>query len=348
MADSDNTRPRAVVYGPRAFRVVQSIVRGFENLSWNADGIEFLNATPGRLLRFSGLASEMARRRRFNRTFRQVVLPTVRCRHCDLLLVLKGAAPEPDNVASIKDLNVPVVHWATDSVSRFPGQQKFAAYASLNLVLDQGDVRDERSVWLPLGYDDRVFVPRARDSSAIDLLLAGQLGPTYQERLRCVRMIAESELPNRYRVCLSALTPHRLSHFLLTRNKRVMWLSGRLEIHNLASLIANTRVCVNVHQDDGISPVNPMFFAIAGAGSCQVAQGYPHLSKWLSPNQEFIPFERDNLLTVLRTLLGDKAKTRTVTADGLRRASAEHTFTARVKRIIELLGIRSDSARVEK
>lgn len=333
-------RRHAIVLGPPMFGFGEAIARAFRSLGWSCDPIYYASPpfNPISSSRRLAAIAERVRGASVNRTFRDDVIPAILSRNPSIVVVLKGLNLNRDNAEFVRSSGTTVIAWTWDSTSRRPAQMDFSSPITHRFCTDGGDADGGRSTWLPLGFDEQVFRPRASPPD-IDILLSGSLGRNYATRRACVDAILSSDLPSRYTIWLSGLTGDRMSRWRRTRRRTVTWLTRSLPMEQLACLTARAKVCINVHQDDGLQPVGPMLFAIPGCGVCQVAEARPYLATWLEPGLEYVPFEAEDLCDVLRRVLSNEGERLAVAARGYARAMRDHTFVSRVKTLLQTIGL---------
>lgn len=319
-----------------------AIERAFRRLGWQTRLVQYGNVTEWtlwqRLLnRINGRYGSWYLARAFNQTLRREVLSDSGARP-DLLLFVKGESLAEDVREALARLPIPVTLWTLDSVSRFPAQMSVAPLAVHTFVIDGGDVQGGNFTWLPIGFDDEVFCP-CQGAPELDLLFAGNLNaPYYSGRRRALLELSRSRLPERFRCGFVGSTGRRRQDRQLLRGTRLRWF-GRVSPEEYGRLISRARIVVNVHQDDGSQPINPLFFGIPGARVCQVTEDRAYLAQWLSPGADYVAFAPGELVATVERLLGDEGTRRSIAEHGYRSAVAAHTFVHRVRTILDRLGL---------
>lgn len=226
--------------------------------------------------------------------------------------------------------------WTVDSVSRFPGQGELARLADWTFYMDGGDVQPHTSSWLPLGYDQDTYLPSA-DSKLHDVLIIGNMRPPeYATRRRILTVLGTSALARTYRFAFAGTTGSRAGDAKLKTSLSVDFL-GRLSIEKYAEVIARSHIVVNIHQDDGIQPVNPTFFAIPGSGVCQLSDRRDYLDHWLTRNRHYIATDPQNVLETIGDLLPKIHNGERFCTDGMIEAQRNHTMIDRVRHIIRTM-----------
>jgi hypothetical protein len=341
---------KVLIIGPDTGGIPQSVAKAFCRLGWQAEPCLYLPPvirSVGRLIvnRLRDPYCDKAFRREFNRVIRERVLQILGGRSVDLILVLKGDYLEETHAEALCSSGIPLVLWTLDSVARAPAQKILAEMALHSFYIDGGDLLpgDARGTWLPLGFDADIYRPESAPVKGIDVLLIGSLGDRYTRRLACLERLRSSPLARKWR-CGFVGSPGTLSGNLALKlrygskpKEGVAWLSRRIPAAQLARAIAGARICLNIHQDDGLMPINPMFFAIPGSGTCQVAEQKPHLAKWLRPGLDYAAFAEETFLDDLGRLLESPRELARISREG-ELASSQHTYERRVATILDRIG----------
>lgn len=319
-----------------------AIERAFRRLGWQTRLVQYGYVTEWTL--WQRLFNRASRSygawylaRAFNDSLRREVLPGLDA-GADLILFVKGEALAADVRAALARVDVPVVLWTLDSVSRFPAQMSVAPLATRTFVIDGGDVSGEGITWLPIGFDDELYRP-GRGEPELDVLFAGNLNePYYSGRRAALCELAQSSLPARFACGYVGSTGNRRQDRRLLRGQPLRWF-GRVSPEAYGQLIARARIVVNIHQDDGSQPINPLFFGIPGARVCQVAESRPYLAGWLSRGDDYVAFPPGEMVPTVEHLLVHESERARVAAHGYRSAHAAHTFVQRVRSILDRVGL---------
>ena len=334
--------PKALIAAPQSYDTPQSLVRAFRHLGWEARAVSWADPCErlgNRLRRLAGLSADrrLLVGREFNRVMRQQFIPLVSQEKPELLLIVKPHSVDDDVGLDLARLSVPIVTWATDSVGRDDGQNSLLRHSLAAYIQDGGDVSHNQMRWLPLGFDDEMFQP-ADDPKVWDVLFVGNLSTTlYCKRYAFFKMLDNSGLHRNYHIGFIGGTPFAFYNRLRWYPGKTHWVSPHLSMKELGRAIAHSRIVVNIHQNDGRMPINPMFFGIPGCRVCQVAEDREHLGRWLKPRHEYVAVNSANFVGVLSELLRDNSEVDRISAAGFA-ASAHHTYVARVRQILTECG----------
>jgi len=328
------TTKKLVIAAPPLPGIASSVAGGFEAIGWETLLFEYPLVKGSLLRRLLRVDTEAERRRFFNELLRVRVLPEIRRSPPGLLLILKGADPDPATRKQMEEVPCPILLWTFDSLARIPGQSGISDLCAHRFFMDGGDVRDPATDhWLPLGFDPAHYHPRSSPPDH-DILFIGRMGGNYRRRREALIEVSRSSLPGRCRIGVIGSTGSSWADRSLGLDPRIDWAAKHLPPERYGEAIARSRICVNVHQDDGARPVNPSFFAVPGTGACQVAEDLPHLGHWLDRNRNYVPFARGELAETLLSLLQDEERRKTVAAGGRRAASESHTYRHRAQAIV--------------
>jgi len=340
---------KVVIVSPDTAYIPQSIAEGFRQKGWAAT--LHLFAPPGRqhlyqmaIDRFLDPHCDKIMRRAFNELLKLNVVSSLGANNPDLLLIIKGDRIDDDNREALIKSRVPIITWTLDSLSRAPYQKLLGEISRHIFYIDGGDVPLEatNASWLPLGYDDSIYRPDRELRKDIDVLLIGKLGHRYRHREFILDKLNGSQLARQTNCgfigSTGTLTGNLNLYFkhCLGRRTGVVWISKRIPAEQLAHQIARAKICINVHQDDGIMPVNPMFFAIPASGTCQMAERKSYLHRWLTPGKDYAEFDDGNFLDVLADLLADEKKQDAQRSNGYN-STIENTFACRVNALLAAL-----------
>lgn len=323
--------------GPDTSGTLPALERAFQRLGWKAVQREYRFIRGLRQRWFWKLAGRLGLRPRwaakwYNQFLRRSVIPGVTRQPPDLLLFVLPYQLESDIRQTLAALGRPVVTWATDSLERYGRYAGVWDIAKRNYVFDGGDVEPDKTVWLPLGFDDEVFRPG--ETREWDVLFVGRIfAINYLRRLRFLELLAQSDLLRTHRVAFvgSVVRQHRgVKRWFCERGGLFL---GERSMPELARLIASAKLAVTIHQDDGCQPVNPMFFAVPGCRTCLVTDRRDYLGRWLRPDEEFVPVGPEDFMPRLQTLLRNESSRNELAERGYR-AALHHTWVERVRAVL--------------
>ena len=333
------SRPRALILAPPLPGIAGGIRDAFTALGWEAELVQYQAVVRQRgWRRLVGVDYEKQRAEFFNLTLREEVLPRLKSPTApQFFLILKGAALESDNREALRTSGVKSALWTYDSLYRLPRQDDLRELVDRVFYMDGDDARDEKSLWLPLGFDPSLY-QSATGQPGYDVLFVGRMGRGYEGRKRYLARLAKSGVVRRHAVAVIGSTGSRWGDWRLGLGKHIRRIAGHLPPAEYAREIARAKVCINIHQDDGGRPVNPTFFAVPGAGVCQVTDNRDYLSRWLTPNYDYVPAREAQLEETIENLLRDETLRSCIARQGYQSAIANHTFRARLGTILKEAG----------
>ena len=275
----------------------------------------------------------------FNQVIREAILPALELERPDIVLFLKGDVLDRDVHEALSSAGIRIVCWAYDSLSRCPEQLSAMDLASRVFVMDGADVATVagHAEWLPLGFDAGFYYPSDTGHKDIDVLLVGSLMRLYKRRRSFLHRLGASALARHRRCVLVGSTGTRFGDAMLRVPETIEWASPRLPEADLARLVSRAKICVNILQDDGKQPVNPLFFGIPGAKVCEAAEAAPHLSRWLTPGVQYLAVDETTFIDRFEELLEDEEQRETIAAAGFAEARRAHTYDERLRTILRSL-----------
>ena len=245
----------------------------------------------------------------------------------DIIIILKGHTIIPETKLLLQQIQAKKIQWTIDSVTRWPGQASLFPYMDKVFFQDGSDLGlHGNSKWLPLGFDNTLF--RFNDKKDIDILLLGNLQqPYYSNRKECFLKIAP--LAQRgYNVCFAG--SNASNDVLSVFKKNGVKVLGKNRLKEYAQIISRSRICINIHQNDGCMAINPLFFAIPATGGIQLTDNYKYLENWLTPNKHYFPTDINSIekdIIPLLTLNG-------LSEDLAMEVERKHSYNARAKYLL--------------
>jgi hypothetical protein len=274
----------------------------------------------------------------YNVAIRNIVIPQLRKSEFSLLLILKGHYLDYDNKESLSKLDVPIITWAYDSLDRCPEMIDSIKLSTHVFFTDGGDINcvNKSSTWLPLGYDDEIFFPKKKyENKIFDILMVGIIGKKYGERRKIFTTLSKSSIMKNYKIAFVGTTGRKYKDYMFGYNCHMKWLAKYLPLVDLADLISSSKVCINIHQDDGKMPINPWFFSIPGAKVCQVTDKRSYLSEWLTPGKDYVDFDVNELVPTLIETLNRNDFIMSISDSGYKHVLKTHTYKERVLSILK-------------
>ncbi|MBN1183222.1 MAG: hypothetical protein JXB49_13090 [Bacteroidales bacterium] len=270
-------------------------------------------------------------RHRFNRKIQELITEGKRY---SLLLFIKPKRISKSKITKLQKLkgNLKIVIWTTDTVSRSPEQLCLKNITDKIFVQDGLDLKNNHfAIWLPLGYDAKLFKP-ADSQKNIDILMVGNCKEP-QYRTRAEYFVEASKLAI-YGFRIVYIGSNLNAQKLEIMHKNGVETHSRMKLVELAQFIRNSKICINIHQDDGNKVLNPLFFAIPACNTIQVTEERDYFSQWLTPMTDYFPYNLHFLVTGIKELLNNYG------SDNLYYQSIQkyqdHTFLSRANSILNV------------
>lgn len=276
-------RERIAVFTPRIY--FQQIKYSLEELDYNVIDYSYGIIDKSSLLkRILTAKNELYAYAKQAVTFNKLiadVIKEVENKQVDIIFFFKGQEINNSLIKKLKDLKVPIIYWSTDSLCRV---SNFNCHliADINFLQDGGDCKKKNDTWLPLGIDVENFYQE--NNKKYDVTFIGRSkGSKYKIRKNYLHYLVNSKLPKYYNVkVISNFNPiikKKLQYF----NRNVSFL-GSQPYNIFAKYIRESKIVINIHQDDGIMPINPLFFSIPFSKTIQIVDNRNYYQEWLSDN----------------------------------------------------------------
>ena len=338
---------RVLVIGPEFYGYNQSVARGFEQLGWTAQTINFYAKYPPGLK--NGLSCGLLGRLgidHFTKMYDGVVNARIIRAYDDfkpdLVFVILGnklTRPTLEHLSSAK-----LVLWMMGTILRFDETKNNIDSYDHVFCFDKTDVdilADEgiQSHFLPLAVDESVYFPVDTPERDIDILFVGEL---YKERLEILEKIIEDfpglktvifgrylhwKIPDSYRRAGKYLTK-RLHRYFLNRN---------IAPKDVNILYSRAKICLNIHHAQSRYGCNQRFFEIQGAKSFEVVDSNPYVEENFK-GRVAIYKDYSELKDVLKEYLSDEEKRRQTAESSYVDVVKNHRFVNRIARVLEFAG----------
>ncbi len=226
------------------------------------------------------------------------------------LIIIGGLKINANNVVLLKSRKFNTIYWFTDSVNRFEHVECQNQLFDKVLYHDGGDFdrsAHKRKKWVPYGFNHYNYEVLEEQLKDIDILFTGNLKqPEYKTRLSYLTLLLKSGLAKQYKIVAAVTTQDK--HLIKQITRAGITYLGRIPEDLYAAYIKRSKVVVNIMQDDGEKPINPLFFAIPFAKTTQITNKTNYLSQWLTPKKHFYEVEKKDFTNSLRTLLKANSK----------------------------------------
>jgi len=208
------------------------------------------------------------------------------------------------------------------------------------ILQDAGDLNkypSKSSVHLPLGYDEDIFFPVEVEKD-IDICLVGNFYPIlYQNRLDLIRKLGSDPRFTKLKISVIGSAGNMELNESLKKELPSVDFLGKMVYKDINIVLNRSKVVVNLHQNDGIEPVNPWLFMIAGTRTCQVTDNRVYLKKYFNDGTEIIMSSVTEIPEILLEVLRDELKRSQIAERSYIRAKTDHSSGSRARTIGELV-----------
>lgn len=317
----------AVVYSSEAQK---GIVNGIDALNCKVTSF-FYGWSKNRLITKLFYKSKDARLRKIEEQFNNTILLLQKKNkeeEFDLIVFIKGHFLNKNALNVLKTIKAKKILWTIDSLERFPGQASLFPYVDKIYVQDGTDKNKAKNIqWLPLGFDDQLF--KEAIDKEFDVLLVGNLALPFYRTRREYLLEASKLAIEGYKVAFAGSNLSKGDKDVM--KKRGVLFLGRLPLKEYAEVISKSKVCINIHQDDGGKAINPLFFAIPAVGSLQVTEERNYFKQWLEPTISYFPLRKEELNENIKDLLKSGIR---LSNEVVNKVREEHSYKGRAKIIL--------------
>lgn len=249
------------------------------------------------------------------------------------ILLLRGYNFNQSTYRLLADIKVPIYLWAFDSIVRFPEQIRALNIYKKVFAIDGGEIESYNTVrWMPIGYNKEFFYPETEKQ--YDVIFIGRVDARFYSK-RYDYLLAMDKFPfaRSFRFAYMGTTGSKFGDYILRRRLKNTLFLGKRKFEDYAAVIRQSKICVNIHQDDGSMPINPMFFSIPAAGVCQVTDDREYFDNWFLPDVEFLPCKLENLEAKLFSLLSNAEYCNNLANNGYKRSIQAYSIGKQVEEL---------------
>lgn len=274
------------------------------------------------------------------REFNNVLQNKLKYGAFNFILIMRGNYLNEISRGLFKNFSDLKIAWLYDPLDSCELQLEVARLSDFVFCVDKKDIDrfPQKSIWLPLGYDNKIYHPRNDLKKEIDVFMSGSIKPKfYEKRKKILQYLDKSPVSKKYKFCFVGTTGLSAQDRLIILNN-IEWIEKRVTPFKLAELQATSKICLNIHRDDSSSVINPSFFSIPGSGSLMIAENNENFRSFLEPDKDFVKFDdMKDLPDLIEELLNDDRKRIQIVESGYKRVLNEHTIDKRVDKILEIV-----------
>jgi glycosyltransferase involved in cell wall biosynthesis len=252
------------------------------------------------------------------------------------ILILRGFKFKSSTLELLKSLDAPFYLWTYDSVNRYNDQIIQKEIYEKIFVIDENDTKINNKVrWCPIGFVDKYFYPES--NKLFDVVFIGRIDKKkYKSRYEFLKRIDSLEIAKSRKFVFIGTTGSFLKDISLKFKLKNIKFLGKQNYSNYTSIIRKSRICINIHQDDGVKPVNPMFLGIAGAKVCQITDKRDYLDNWFKPDKEYVPCNLMDIEDKLCLLLNNHRLVEDISTNAYKRAVHQYSLDNQLRILFDI------------
>ena len=256
----------------------------------------------------------------------------------DIVFIIKGSTLYPESITHAK--NSINILWMMDSIYRNDYSYNLRKLVDHLFLFEETDVeklREEEGIvshFLPLALDESVYYP-VQNEKDIDVLFVGML---YGNRIRLIDQVIKNFPGKKIKVYGKFFSPLREPLKYLFRKNRHIYINKNIEPELLNKLYSRTKVCLNIHHDQSVVGVNQRFFEILGSRSLEITDYKPYMGKHFTTGDLFWYRTEEEMLSQIGEALDNYQQLGTVIKNGYQKVIAAHTFTERMRYVLDVIG----------
>jgi len=255
----------------------------------------------------------------------------------DLMLTVFGFDLSERSLEFLKSKDIPRVCWWLNDPFQFKRSLSKANHYDYIFTNAIGSVEEYRNAgirhahWLPTACDPdvhrRVSLIPAYQS---DICFAGDWSP--------LREAWCAELARHFDIKVFGPWKRKLPRTSILRDRVV---DGFFSPAEMSMMFSSAKIVFNLHSwygkwDFG---TNPRLFEAAGCGACQVVDWKQDIPALFDVEKEMTVFNTmDELIEQCDALIADDGRRNDLASNAQQRAMAEHTYTHRMRKLLELVG----------
>ena len=336
-------KQKVLIIGPVFFGYNYSIQRAFDALGFETkvlqyDGLihpfNWKNAVLNKISPSNKRLKEKCRR-----NFNRLAIETFQSFSPDLVFVYNGDILTTQSIIQFKERSKVVV-WLLDGANLHPDSIALAPLVDAYFCFERTDIElvkkfNVHTYFLPQAYDPDIYYPIANCEKEIDVLFVGNLY-YYPERVRLLKSLAK-KLKGKYIFKVYGVYKPIYKNPIkwLFREERSVFLNKNISPKEVNLLYNQSKLCLNIHHWQTKEGANPKVFEICGSGAFQVVDYNPFIAETFPENSiAMYESEEQCIEQILRSFHSDVL---VYAAEAYRTVSEKHTFTTRIKEVLEVM-----------
>lgn len=327
-----------------------AIVRAFEQHGCLVHLSEFYVATPpgfgNRLLIDGGLL--IGQRRYYEKyvfDFNSALRATYNKFSPDIVFVIRGSKVLSETLEGMTDATR--ILWCQDKVIRCDLSRHQLECFDRVFVFEESDIvniKDQFGIvakFLPMAYDPSVYFSQPSVNKDIDLFFVGSF---YPERRELLEKLAASLSHRRilfYGRNVRYREPTTWVRYIYYKARfKSVFINKSIDAHEINSLYARSKICLNLHHAQSSGGCNPRVFEILGSGGFQLVDENRFVEAHF-PNVIVTFTDHIDLLSKIEQYIPDRVARNRLSSQGQEIASSLHTFSHRIGDVLADVSSRS-------
>ncbi len=330
---------RVLIIGPNFHYFNASIARAFQSLGWETlvdaydTPVHPYTAINKLCYKFGDKSHQkQLSRERYDAHIRTIVdmwSPT-------LVFVLNGDNILPKTMQYIAQ-RVKTAIWTFDSVRRYPILIENLPYVAAVFCYEQEDIpylKQKLNIdahFLPQAYDPQLYYPIMDATKKYDLSFAGDVWQS-KKRQAILQAIVD-RFPNKKIIVWGVYKPwYKGIWRWLTRERRDIYKNCNTTAEVLNRTYNESRVVLNIHNEQQKSGANPKVYEIAASGALQLCDCNPYIEEVFGDSPKIKLYSNKEELLTLLEIIFENPSTHAEAMD-----MSQHTFEKRIEEVLYLL-----------
>lgn len=259
----------------------------------------------------------------------------------DIVFTYNGQILKDDTLDYFRRNGAKVIVWMYDSVQRDDRKPcvTHIDHSDLFLCFEEKDVEyyaamGKKAYFMPLACDTNVYYPQ-KARKDIDILFVGTLY-TSKKRMQILEQLV-SHYPDKKILIYGEYKPYFKNPvtWAFRRNRKV-FLNYNIPPSQVNDLFARTKIALNIHHKQTFNGANQRLFEACGADVYQISDTNPFIDSVFKEGQVGLYHSQEEMYSLIDYALTHDMSAQAHAAYEL--IISNHTFTQRVKQMLELLG----------
>ncbi|WP_324759598.1 CgeB family protein [Haloarcula sp. GH36] len=277
--------------------------------------------------------------------YNRELLKRVRSQRPEVVLVVKGHLVHPETVKAMSEAGAAVVMWCYDSAVRFRKVLAAGEHYDQFYTFEPSDIEPlrERGIdakFLPDAYDEQTYQPLDESETKRDMCFVGRLWP---KRKRVFNDVLERHPEKSFTIWgrqWNSYNPFLLYEYKIqNRTLQSTVVNRDIPPQRVNEIYNESRICLNVHQQQSRKGFNNRTLEILGASGFQLVERKPAIEREFEVGEEIACYtDTDDLAEKIDYYLEHDEERRRFAERGRAAVLERHTFEDRMQTILDDLG----------